>query len=51
MQTTEYEKVKRILLRIDTASNLDSESLSDAECVNRELGVLTAEDMYKQFSI
>jgi hypothetical protein len=49
--TSEREKVTRILKRIDKASNPDVESLFDAECVNRELGVLTADDMYKQFSI
>jgi hypothetical protein len=48
---TEFEKVERILARIDKASVLDVESLADAERVNRQLGVLTADDMYKQFSI
>jgi hypothetical protein len=48
---SEREKVERILASIDIASDLDSESLVDAERVNRQLGVLTADDMYMQFSI
>lgn len=47
----ESEKVERILLRIEAASKLDTEFLSDVESVHRELGTLAADDMYRQFSI
>jgi hypothetical protein len=51
MEMDESEKFERILSRIEAASKLDSKFLSDVESVHRELGTLTADDMYRQFSI